>query len=149
MNNSHNNPQVDNAAADVQQSADRLENQLPRLHPNSAINSKKMVGKVKSQRAANRAATKLMGDLESACTKHINMFFKFMQGKPTDEALKNEMVRIDGLWKAWLRSKPEYHFNNCKDFFATKLQFLIGEKTVNESILAEMEINWGNYQNNG
>jgi hypothetical protein len=148
MNSNLNNQPTDDPAAEVQHSADRLENEMPRLHPNSAINSKVMKGKaIKTQRAANRAAANLMTDLESACTKHINMFFKFMESRPTDDQLKAEMIRIDSLWKAWLRTKNVYFFLNCKDYFATKLQFLIGEKKVNESVLAEMEINWGNLQN--
>ena len=134
-------PQPDNLQQ-VQESTERIKNEMPRMHPNSAINSKYMKGSQKTQRQANRTSNRLMDDFDTACTRHINIFFKFMEGKPDNEAVKAEIVRIDGLWKAWLKTQSEkYHYNNCRDFFATKISFLIGERKFNEDLVQQLQGN--------
>ena len=110
---------------------------VPRCElPAEAINVRQF-DSMKNTRAINRKGNSLLVEATVRCTQLCNLFFKCVSNNPDQIELQTqELLRLDSLWKKWLRERTDkFIFIESAPFFLEKIHFMMGDsKTIQAEI---------------
>lgn len=107
--------------------------------PNVAINSQQFKG-MKTVRQKKRHNTRLINEGSLYCSQLVDLFFKYVKKDKDLDNQADELERLNIVWKNYIRSKPDrYVYTECSYLFLNRIKFMIGDRKINKTRLAEID----------